>query len=360
MVFAHFRLPVPLGVLLRRTVREVIDDNCLGLAAQLAFYFLLALFPALIFLVALIGTLPVTGDLSSWLGALGRVAPPDVMRILSAQLDQVRRGDASGLLTIGILGAIWSSSTAMVAIISTLNAAYDLEDRRPWYRSRLLAIGLTLLIASVAVVAQALIMIGPWAADLISRATGIEVGPVWDIARWALALGLLVVALDLIYHFAPDARSEFTLFTPGALVALVLWVAASAGLKAYVAFAGDVTATYGTLGGIAIVMLWFYASGFAVLVGAEVNAEIDHASPYRKALRPDGPGGEPHVGAAAERAYRRALDTPQGEDRRGDTPQGEDRRGDTLQADDRRQEDSRQDQVPHDGLARGRARRARA
>jgi membrane protein len=303
MAFLHFRMPIGPWSLTKRVFSEILEDNCLGLAAQLAFYFLLALFPALIFLVALIGLLPIDGVMSTWLAALARFAPPDVLDVVRDQFLEVRRGNQVSLLTVGFAGAVWSSSTAMTAIIGTLNTAYGLQERRPWWKCRFLAIGLTLSLAVFMVLAQALILLAPWAADLAATRTGIALGSIWDPVRWVLAVGLLVTALDVIYHFAPDAESEFTWLTPGALVAALLWFGASYGFKMYVEHVDDFAATYGTLGGVVVVMLWFYLSGLAILVGAEVNAEIDRAAEYGRELTPEAAGGRPRIGIAAERTH---------------------------------------------------------
>ncbi|MGH8224153.1 MAG: YihY/virulence factor BrkB family protein, partial [Woeseiaceae bacterium] len=141
------RVPLRVSEIVTGTIREIDDDNCLGLAAQLAFYFFLSLFPALLFLVALIGYLPVENVLAQLLDALGTIAPSEVLALLRTQLDEVARGSYSSLLTLGIVGAIWSSSAAMVAIIDALNHAYDIEERRPWWRRRIVAIALTLALA---------------------------------------------------------------------------------------------------------------------------------------------------------------------------------------------------------------------
>jgi membrane protein len=191
----------------------------------------------------------------------------------------------------------------MQAIITTLNAAYDLQDRRPWWKSRLLAIGLTLALAVFMVIAQGLILLGPWVADLITAQTGVPVSPVWTVLRWVLAGLLIITALDLIYHFAPDAESEFTWITPGSLTAAGLWIAASLGFRFYVVQFSDYAATYGTLGGIIVLMLWFYLSGLAILIGAEVNAEIDLSAEYRDEVHPLRRDAPARIGAAAEREH---------------------------------------------------------
>jgi membrane protein len=310
VAIAHVRLPVNVGELARRTVREVIDDNCFGLAAQLAFYFLLALFPALIFLVALLGLLPIEGILDGLLSELSRFAPPEVPVLLESQLREVAAGQHAGLLTLGIVGALWSSSGAMVAIIGTLNQAYDIEDQRPWWKTRLLAIGLTIAVASFTVIAQALLLLGPLAAGVISDWVGVNLSMPWLVARLVLATLAVILAIDLIYFFAPDAEAEWTWITPGAVVAALLWLTASLAFRVYLQSVADFSATYGTLAGFIVVMLWFYLSGFAILVGAELNAEIDRAAAYGVELDRHSPDDKPRIGAAAERAYKNNVIRP--------------------------------------------------
>jgi membrane protein len=303
MVFAHFRSPVPPLELARRVVRETIDDNCLGLAAELAYYFLLALFPALIFMVALLGALPLQGVLDGWLASLSPFVPEAVVTLLRDQLEEVRQGNRAGLLTLSAAGAVWSSSTAMTAIISTLNRAYDIQETRPWYRTRAIAIVLTVALVTLLILAQGLILIEPTVMAFLFGWIPGDLTGVWQALQWGLAIALIVTALDLVYHFAPDARSEFTWLTPGVVVAAALWIAASMGFRLYIRHVDDFTATYGALAGLIVVMLWFYLSGLAILVGAEVNAEIDHASEYQREVNPPSPAEKPQIGVAAERAH---------------------------------------------------------
>lgn len=142
--FAHFRNDLVWSEVLKGTYREVVDDRCLGLAAQLAFYFLLGLFPALLFFVALVGYLPIENVLAELLSAVGAVAPYELVALLRRQLEALAGAPSRGLLTLGVLGAVWSSSAAMVALIDALNVAYDVSEWRPWWKRRLVAILLTL------------------------------------------------------------------------------------------------------------------------------------------------------------------------------------------------------------------------
>ena len=301
MAFADFRVPIGPIELARRTFREILDDDCLGLAAQLAFYYLLALVPALLFLVALISVLPVHGAIDRWLDSLTGIAPGAVLNLVREELARLSRGDSTSLLTFSILGALWSSSAGMVAIISTINTAYDLDERRSWWRMRLVAIGLTLSLAIFMILAQLLLQVGPWAIDVLSARTGMDLDPGGTIVQWGLALVLLTLAVDLIYHVAPAARSEFTWITPGAVVAVLLWVGTSLAFRFYVQNLSDFATTYGALGSVIVVMLWFYLSGLAVLIGAEINSEIEHAREAERGPAVD-PDGERVIGAAAEKA----------------------------------------------------------
>jgi membrane protein len=274
----YFRPPIGWWQVVARTVREISDDNCLGLAAQMAFYFLLGLFPALLVLVALLSYLP-EGFFPELLAALSTVAPPELIALVRGQLDQIAAGEAGGLLTLGILGAIWSSSVAMVAIIDALNRAYDIVEWRPWWKRRLVAIVLTIATAIFILVAFALVLIGPTVLGYAGQWLRIEpaVVVIWAVLRWPVLVFCIVFGVDLVYHFAPNRRVPWTWITPGALLATVLWVAISFGFKYYVANFGDYTATYGAIGGAIVTMLWFYLGGLAILVGAEVNGVIEQA-----------------------------------------------------------------------------------
>lgn len=277
---AYFQSSLGWTEILRRTVAEIGDDNCLGLAAQLAFYFFLSLFPALLFLVALIGYLPVENALTELLAALGTVAPREALELLDAQLQQLARGSHGSLLTLGIVGAIWSSSAAMVAIIDALNHAYDIEERRSWWRRRIVAILLTICLALFIIGSLALVMVGPqiaaWGADRVGAAPAVDL--LWRLARWPIMVLLVILGVDLVYHFAPNRRVRWSWITPGSLMATMLWLASSFGFKFYVTNFGSYNATYGAIGGVIVILLWFYVSGFAILIGAELNAVLEHAS----------------------------------------------------------------------------------
>jgi membrane protein len=278
-MFQGLHIGVPVFELIRRTAKEVIDDDSLGTAAQLAYYFALALFPALLFVVALASYLPydVVNDVVS---ALAPIAPPEVLTIIRKQLESIIAGEQSGLLTIGILGAIWSSSGAMTSIVSALNTAYDIPETRPWWKIRLLAVALTIGLVLFVLLAFTLIVLGPELGRWLETSLGLAgvFDTVWNIARWPLILALATSGVAIVFYYAPDADQDWVWITPGSILTTVLWILFSMGFRFYVTTVGDYTATYGALAGAAILLLWLYLSGLALLIGGELNSEIEHAA----------------------------------------------------------------------------------
>jgi membrane protein len=309
-MFAAFEIPLSWGELLKRTLKETSDDDCLGLAAQLAYYFFLALFPAVLFILALASFFPLTTFIDDIVRTLRPIAPPDVLRFLEEQLRRLSNAGSGGILTIGMLGALWSSSAAVVAVVGSLNRAYDIEEGRPWWKVRLTAIGLTIALALLVLSSFTLIVIGPTLAEHLAYFLGL--GPVfewaWKILQWPLAFVLVSTAVGLVYYFAPDAEQDWAWITPGAVIGTLLWVLVSLAFRVYVANFADYNATYGAVGGVIVLLLWFYISGLAILVGAELNAEIEHASPHGKDPGEKVPGLKKKIGAAAARAYKERLE----------------------------------------------------
>src|SRR6476469_1945918 len=301
-----FRIPVTWPELLKRTYSEVVADNCLGLAAQLAYYFFLALFPALLFLVALASFFPIANLMDAITGALARVAPYEALKLIQDQILKISQDKNGGLLTIGMIGTIWSTSSGVNASIDTLNQAYDIQEGRPWWKVKVTALVLTVALALFIVVAFGLVLVGPTLAEKV--AVWFHMGPAfewtWKILQWPVVFALVALGVAIIYYFAPDAEQDFVWITPGSVFATLLWVLISLGFKFYVAHFGSYNATYGTIGGIIILLTWMYVSSLAILVGAELNADIEHASPYGKEPGEKQPGEKKKIGAAAERAWR--------------------------------------------------------
>jgi membrane protein len=317
-MLARFKVPLGWKEIFKRTINEsFFKDDVLGMAAQLAYYFFLALFPAMLFLISLASFFPVSNLMDEVVRNIGRVAPPDVLKFLLDQIGQISNQGHGGILTFAFLFTIWSSSGAMVSIISTLNSAYDIEESRPWWKVRVVAVLLTVGVAMFILVSATLVLAGPQLAERV--AASLHLGPVfewtWKIAQWPLVFVLVVTALALVYYFAPDAEQEFVLITPGAVLATVLWLVATLGLRFYVTNFGNYNETYGALAGVMILLLWFYVSGMCMLVGAEMNAEIEHASPYGKAPGEKVPGERKKIGVLAEREYEQRIQAGESPDK---------------------------------------------
>ncbi len=185
-----------------------------------------------------------------------------------------------GLLSLGILAALWTSSSAVTAIIDGLNRAYDVEEGRPFWKVRLMAILLTIGLSAFIIVSLILLTFGPqiggWIADKVGLGSAFKLA--WNVLRWPVIVGLLIVAMALVYYIAPDVEQQWQWITPGSIVAVIGWLLASLGFSYYVNNFGSYNATYGSIGAVIVLLTWMYVSGFFILVGGEINAEIEHAS----------------------------------------------------------------------------------
>jgi membrane protein len=304
-VLGYFQIPIGWGELVKRTARETSADNGLGLAAQLAYYFFLALFPALLFFIALASFVISPQMIDQVVNMLAGIAPEAVVEIIRDQLQELSRSQSGGLMTFGVAAAIWSSSAAMVGLIDALNRAYDVEDARPWWKQRLIAILLTIGVAIFILLSIALVITGPQLAEYVAGQVGLGAAFewTWKILQWPLVFALIATAFGLIYYFAPNVDQDFVWLTPGSVLAAVLWLAGSVAFRFYVVNFGSYNATYGTIGGVMVLMLWLYLSGLVILVGAEMNAEIEHASPHGKAPGEKVPGQLKKIGPRAAREF---------------------------------------------------------
>ncbi|MBC7931299.1 MAG: YihY/virulence factor BrkB family protein [Rubrivivax sp.] len=274
--------------LAKRVWSETMEDDVLGRAAQLSYYFLLALFPALLFLTSLLGYMAgengqLREDLFKYLNA---VLPGDASRLVAETVNDVTQGSGGGKLSFGILATFWAASNGMGAISESLNVAYDVKEARPWWKSRLSAIGLTLALAFLIVTALVLVLYGHDLADVVAVKFGLgEVfATVWKVVQWPIVLVFVLLAFALIYYFGPDVRDQdWKWLTPGAIVGVALWLLVSFAFKAYLSYFNSYSATYGSLGAVIILMLWFYFTGAAILIGGEMNAEIEHEMAKRGA-----------------------------------------------------------------------------
>src|SRR6185503_6387388 len=257
-----------------RTGREASKDNVVGAAAELSYYFLLALFPLLIFLTSIIGFLP--GVDNSLLIALEKALPPDAMRLVREVLEDVVSHRSGGLLSFALIGTLWAASSGMVSLMEALNVAYDAKENRPFWKRRLIALGLTLILAVLVLGGSALIMlghrIGGWLESKLSLSGAFAF--VSNTVGYLTGCGLLLSGILLLYYFAPNVDLSKRRVIPGALFASVGIVMGSLLFSLYLRIAPSASATYGSLGAVVTLMLWLYITGLLLLVGGEINSEL--------------------------------------------------------------------------------------
>ncbi|HVG31007.1 MAG TPA: YihY/virulence factor BrkB family protein [Pyrinomonadaceae bacterium] len=262
-----------------RVWREINDDDIFGNAAKLSYYFLLALFPLLLFLTTLLGYFADAGsDLRNELiRILGTVIPADASSLIFKTVNEVEEHAGGGKLSFGIIATLWAASNGMGAITDALNVAYEVKETRPWWKSRLVALGLTVILSVLIMSALLLVLFGGKIAEWVaaSNSFGSVFVVAWSVAQWALILGFVLLAFALIYYFAPDVRvRRWQWITPGTVTAVALWLLVSFAFRLYLHFFNSYSATYGALGAVIILMLWFYLTGAAILIGGEINSEI--------------------------------------------------------------------------------------
>ena len=213
----RLRIPLSWSELLKRTLKEAVADDVLNLAAQQAYYFFFALFPALLALISLASFFTLDSVVNDVVDMLGRVAPPDVITIVRDQLVQISNTNAGGLLTLAFVFTLWSSSSAIVSMTSTLNAAYDIIEARQWWKVRVIAIALTIALAFFILISMTLVVAGPALAERIAAAMGL--GPAfewsWTILQWPVVFALVTSGVAIVYYFAPDAEQDWVWITPG-------------------------------------------------------------------------------------------------------------------------------------------------
>jgi membrane protein len=268
--------------LLRRVWKQIDEDRIYGHAAELSYYFLFALFPLLLFMVSLLGIFAAPGTAlhESLFGYMARVLPSSSSELIQKTLSEVHRAAGGGKLIFGLLSALWAASGGMSAICSTLNVVYHVRETRSWVKQHAVSVGLTIALAVLVIMALTLILFGGKIADFIAHHVGF--GSVftiaWKILQWPIAAGFMFLAFSLIYYFAPNIKEpKWYWITPGALAGFTMWFASSLLFRLYLQFFNNYSATYGSLGGVIVLMLWFYMTGIAILVGGEINAQIGQA-----------------------------------------------------------------------------------
>jgi membrane protein len=285
---------VPWKQFFRDLLREIDSDNLLDYAGAVAFSGFLAIFPFLLFAVALAGLVIDPKTLATLVEHIESVAPPQVAHILTRRLHALTAGTAPGLLTVGALGAIWAASGAVASLMTALDNAYDVRDSRPFWKKRGIAVLITLAGAVLFIVASLLLI----AAPAVASALGDVAGTILLWLRWPVAAAIMLLVVACLYYFLPDVEQRFRFITPGSVVAVLLWILASLGFSLYVGHFGRYEVVYGALGGVIVLLLWMWISAIVILLGAEINAILEQYSPEGKRVGaksladagPDAPG----------------------------------------------------------------------
>jgi membrane protein len=246
------------------------------MAAALSYYFVMALFPALIFLSAVVAFLPIAGLFDQVLDLMGRFVPREGMDIVRKVLADVVTPNRGTFLSLGFLATLWTASGGFAAAIEALNIAYDAEETRPFWKTRPLAMLLTLLIGLLLLVALGVMILGPHFGQWL--ANRMHLSRVWLWAwpyfHWMISVGFTVLAVEALYFLAPNVKQRFRATLPGAILSVLFWIGFSYLLGIYFRTFANFSKTYGTLGAGIALMVWLYWTGFAMLVGAELNAEL--------------------------------------------------------------------------------------
>lgn len=261
----------------KRTWAEMCQDDVFGRAAQLSYYFFLALFP---FLICVIASLSIFGFADRGRMLLFRflagALPNSAFILINDTTNLIIHASGPLKMSFGIVASIWSASMGMSAVMDTLNAAYNVKETRSRFKQYVVATALTLAITVLLVAILVLVVFGDTILGALSHGyIGKIFAQTWTIAQWPLALILILLVFALIYYFAPNLRHrEWHWATPGSVMGVIVWMAVSIALRIYLHFFNTYTATYGFLGGVIVLLLWFYLSGIAVLSGAALNAVL--------------------------------------------------------------------------------------
>lgn len=262
----------PKGSLLRELFLRYVKDEVGGLAAELAYFFLLALFPFLIFLITMIGYLPLSVD--DILNVIREYAPGQSMEIIELTLQQILNKQNSGLLSFGIIATLWSASNGINAIVRAFNRAYEVKENRSFIVARGTIILLTIAMIFVIIIALLLPVFGEEIGRFLFNAAGIPsmFMSVWNAVRWLLSGVIIFIVLTALYYFGPNKKYHVKAVLPGSFLATFAWVLVSSGFSFYVGHFGNYSATYGSIGGIIVLLIWFYLTGMIIILGGELNA----------------------------------------------------------------------------------------
>jgi membrane protein len=279
----------------------VVQHHTLQVSAALSYYFILSVFPALILLSAIVGFIPVPDLFGAILVFMARLLPQDAMHLIHSVLADVLAANRGAWLSLGFIGTLWIVSSAFDATIEALDIAYDVRDNRPFWKTRLLALGLAGLSGGLLVMALAVLLVGPrfgeWLATRLDLSRAFVL--LWPFLHWGIAIGFAVIAVEAIYFLAPNIKQRFGASLPGSVFSVTFWIALSYLLGIYFRHFAHYNRTYGTLGGFIALMTWLYWTSFVLLVGAELNAELAKESKKGEIQQKEQPEVESELDRAA-------------------------------------------------------------
>lgn len=268
----------------RNLFKEISDDEIFNGAAALSFYWLLALFPAMIFLLSVIPYLPIDNLHQAIMQFIGEMLPAQAASLFSGVVTEVVSQQNTGLLSFGIIATIWASSTGLYAIMQQLNKTYDVKEARPFWKARGIAVLMTFVFGLIIIGAFALIVFGGVLQEFMIGQFGHEsmLLPAFRVFRWVVITALLLFGFALIYYYGPNVEQDFKFITVGSVIAVVLLILAALGFQYYVNNFANYAKTYGSLGAVIILMMFLYISGVVILLGSEINATLEHFHPAGK------------------------------------------------------------------------------
>ncbi len=279
--------------LIKRSLRKFSKDDMTTYAAALSYHTLFALFPFLIFLVTLLGFLNIPGFFDWLLEQAETAFPQDAFQRVEEVINQVQNQSSGGLLSFGIVTAIWAASSGIRSVMNAMNVAFDVEETRPTWKRYLLSIVYTIGLAVLLIAAAGLMLLGPQVMESIAEQVGLGNAFVtlWTWLRWPVLAVLLTLSAAIVYYVAPNVDQPFTFITPGAALAVIIWIISAIGFSVYVSNFADYSATYGSLGGVIVLLFFFFISSAVLLLGAEINAELYKAE-LGEPTAEDGSDGE--------------------------------------------------------------------
>jgi membrane protein len=284
-----------------RTVEAVPEKHTLQMAAALSYYFVISLFPAFLLVSAILAYLPGAKPFDQVLSLMSGFVPTDSIDLLRKVLATVVSPNRSTLLSFGILGTLWTASGGFAAAIEALDIAYEVEDARPFWVTRPLAVGMTLLVGVLLLSALGVMIVGPRFGTWLATRTNFSwlFAAAWPYIHWTVAVLFTVLAMEALYFLAPNVKQRFWTTLPGAVLAVGCWIGLSYGLGIYFRSFANFNKTYGTMGAVIALMVWLYWTSFFMLVGAELNCQLAKESTKGKIKQDEDRSGLTRLNLAA-------------------------------------------------------------